>query len=187
MKRPSVSFSLVFLACLSLSGCGQSGERPAQQVDSGEHTTSSLAEPPPQSARVTPSTHPPGLTETNPNSQDQDLGSLCWARWDVVRTLVKGYGGGQAAAMAVDLFSQRVAGIRAHAAQIRDGVPEQYREFVDRLLRDLDAARQELEASAGESPEARFTRISGSFDFESYPGIRDYIENAPDDPECKMP
>lgn len=188
MNSAKALVGAIALTSLISAACGsEGGLAPGDQVAAGGNTTSSLAEPSPGTREVTPSTHPPEVIETNPNRRDNHVGSLCWARWEVVRTLVKGFRGGDDSGVAVDQFSQRIGEIRGQVDAIQDRVPQQYSDFAARFRRDIDSAGGLLDQSRGEPAVERFQGIAGSFDFNNYPGIREYLATAPEDPDCEMP
>jgi hypothetical protein len=173
------------LTAATFAACGEGGGAARNQVDSGEYTTSSLLEPAAEPRREPPTTVPPDLFETNPNRQDQDLGSLCWARWEILRILFDGYRGASDEALA--RFSEGIGEISQHAAAAEERLPERYREFRDHFVRALGTARDRPGQSSGESADEQFMRVQEPFDFDNYPGISEYLATAPEDPDCEMP
>lgn len=186
--RGAVRVLAVFAAAaLAGSGCGpDSTVRTDQRGGPGDRSTSSLPEPPPRDPPSPPATQDPELVESNPNRRDGGAGSLCWLRWEIARTLIKGHFHEQAAE-AVARFSERLPDIQEHAAQIESGVPEDLRAFLHRLQHDLVRAGDQLKTSQGQAPTDRFRRVASSFDFENYPEVRGYFETASSDPDCRAP
>lgn len=187
MSRRGVT--LLLLGLMLTAGCGAGDEDTALRAESsgGDSTTSSLQEPAPQSREdfPTPPTVDPTIVDRNENRQDGSLGSLCWARWEVARSSLDGLGDDDHAERSVRLFIERSPAVESHLREISEALPADIRPFGERFIADLAGARQYASESEEVEPKERWDRIFNSFDFERYPGVREYAEAAEEDPDCE--
>lgn len=179
--------SLLLFALLLTAGCGAGDRDTALRANSNgaDSTTSSLQEPPRQPRPdFTPSTVDPTIVDRNENRQDGSVGSLCWARWEIARSSVDGLGDDDHAERSVRLFIERSPAVESHLREISEALPADIRPFGERFSADLAGARQYASESEGVEPKERWDRIFNSFDFERYPGVKEYAEAAKQDPDC---
>lgn len=174
------------LTALATSACGDP-QGDTSPTDASQ-TTTSASEPPPTTAKPQPSREDPyKAVSENKNTRDGDVGSLCWARWELARAVVLGQGNADRADEAVAAFSQRRGAVEGELGAIRGNLPTELRPFVDRYRSDIREAGRVLAQSEGESGRARMNKVSDVFAWSEYPGLSDYERLSAKDPDCRTP
>lgn len=166
------------------TSCGESPDvvASAEGESSAESTTTSTAPPlpsvePGQVAR----TPDPQLerVEVNLNTADGGLGGLCWSRWEVGRRYLQmtvvhledTAAADEAArgfAATLPTVSETLGAVNTDDAAID--------RFTSQFVESIDAAIVQLRESP--SPEQIRRVATGLFDFEKYPGVREYMDAA---------
>lgn len=117
----------------------------------------------------------------NSNSRDDDLGKLCWARWEVARHLLASLQGPEAEESAYAELSSQIPVVTDTIDGIEALSPE-LDAFVARFATDLAEARPLIAPGADAS--TAMTELIRLFAFESYPGVASYAAIAQDHPAC---
>ncbi len=121
------------------------------------------------------------LLSSNPNRADSALGSLCWLSWETARHLLLETVEGTTAVpslsgSAVDAILSSAARARVDEALHEGEFPDGVARFAVALIEALERAQ-----SVGQ------TRSATEFDFESFPGAREYMDAAVANADCVQP
>ncbi len=119
------------------------------------------------------------------------MGSLCWARWEVARLIIKGnsmvevVAAQQEAEAAASEVIAKLPTVEVELDSVAERLPSEVRNFANRLREDVEAAQSEAPAAsdAGE----RLAQLEVRFDFESYPNLEAYGALAARHPNCRRP
>jgi hypothetical protein len=173
------------VALIVLAGACSAGSsaKSTQPPTSASIPSPSSFLPPPDAATVTPNTQDvDAALASNTNVRDGGLGSLCWARWEVARHLLRATVSPSDAALALRDLEGQLGEVKQEA---QSELNLNLRGFADRLASDVDRARDVLTRTA--APDDRIKELSAVFAFEQYPGAADYSTAASPNPHCTRP
>lgn len=160
---------------------------PSPGDETERRTVSSVPDPPPGQTGPAPTGADLEPRLENRNRRDGRLGTLCWARWEVARTLLSGLRGQDEADQAIRNLETRLSGAASAVQGIKKSLSAEMQSFAERFSSDLEAARDVLSNTRGESAESRLSKVGAVFDFEDYPSARQYAESAEAHDACANP
>lgn len=143
---------------------------------------------------VAPSVPPIEPLETqldNTNLRDGGLGSLCWARWEVSRHIVRASvqedspSGLEAASLAIDQLRDQLPAVATELERAMGTVPMGLTPFVEKFQAEVIAAQQPSPAAGGVREELE--ELGAQFDFEAYPAAVQYDELSQQHSGCLRP
>jgi hypothetical protein len=125
----------------------------------------------------------------NNNVRDGGLGSLCWARWEVNRQIlrlgssnVEKPGGAEEGARVVATLRDELPTIEAELALLRNRISPELRPFAIQLASDVSRAR-DLVQEHGDL-QLVLEALERQFVFDSYPQVDEYRMLAAEHPAC---
>lgn len=173
----AIAVTLVAVASVS---CGRASDSTSVSAEGGEGEVPAVA--PPDSVLRPPAVELPSIPPNedgelkNENVRDGGMGSLCWARWEIGRNLLRELKGSAEAHLAVAELTAQLPMIEAAVDAAVAEVPGAVRPFAERLLADLPRADAVLAQSL--VPAETLRRLGEVFVFDSYPEAAEYVEIA---------
>lgn len=177
-RRKYLAVGVIALS-LTAGACG-SGNRTTQLSNS--NGTAESKGPARIPERPAPPANFPDELNSNTNVRDGEVGSVCWATWEVGRTLAASVTDPQGSRAQSDgaALPGRLSSARAELQRI--AADSALRPFVDAFVRDIDATAEKIR---GLAPADRVKVARGAFAFDSYPGATAYAGVAKKSPNCK--
>jgi hypothetical protein len=159
-------------------------------TDSRDSSASSPT-PPPSSGPVKPpsiSAVPAIAPPTNRNIRKSALGQLCWARREVVLLVVRAVSGEPGkTSESMDASTELLPVLDAALGEVEsanvDRLAGPVAAFAARFASDLRLARSAWTSA----PRVQRTNVVNAFDFENYPGVKEYLAAAGTDAGCLDP
>ncbi len=127
----------------------------------------------------------------NTNIRDGGVGSLCWARWEVSRYLVRASvqeespTGREEASRSIVELREQLPVVATELDRAMSQVPIEVRPFLEEF-KDRVATAQQSPSAVGDV-EGELRELGKQFDFESYPGAVEYDERSRAHPGCLRP
>lgn len=181
---------LFALATTLLSACGSPERDTAVEAGTRDPAPGDTATTVPLD--VAPPPMEPLETELeNTNIRDGGLGSLCWARWEVSRHIVRASiqedspAGLEAARLAIVQLEDQLPAVVTELDRAMGNVAMELRPFLEKFQREVVSAQQ---APLGEGDvRGELEELGRRFDFESYPAALQYDELSQGHPGCLRP
>ena len=168
------------LTAILLSSCGSVStvEISVAPLTSSDASAPTPSAPVPTAVDIQPPVVSPPL---NRNDVGTPLGPLCWARREMAMLMVSGLLDGIPAtgSMADNAQNSVDVSLTLMTATYIQTLPVELQKFGERLTSDIASLSERL--ISGVSPVVLATQ----FEFESYEGVKQFVELAQSDPGCK--
>jgi hypothetical protein len=165
------------------------GERaPDTNIRPQAQSTATVPKPATASLPAVPAVDDVGekLAQNN-NTRDGQLGSLCWARWEVARHLLIGLTQPGQADLAARRLEEALGSAEATVDLVSSDLSPEVLPFAHRLRLNVGEARAELVRTQGQPAKSRVAAVATKFDFDGYPGAKEYMSQAAQHPACANP
>lgn len=190
--RASRLVIVVVVSTTLLSACGSREQGTAVRAGStdSEAEDTTTTEP----VDLAPTVPPIESLDTeleNTNIRDGGLGSLCWARWEVSRHIVRAGVqedspvGLEAARLVIFQLRDQLPAVATELDRALGNVGIDLRPFVERFQAEVEAAQQPPAVEGDVREELK--QLGTQFDFESYPAAAQYDELSQGHPGCLRP
>ena len=169
-----------------LTGPGAVGQVTATSDEAGGRPVPLPVERPGAPAESVPRPDDRGLPSPvieraeNRNQRVSPIGTLCWARREVVRTVLSG----SSQDASLRRFEEVAPLVKDLLGENASELPPGVQPFAARFLADIVSAEGALRSTVGMAPSDRLSAVISSFDFEKYPGVSDFLAAAGASSEC---